>query len=61
MACGSCGKQNSKANLPVAKATSGAWRLTLPNGEVILHSTRVAAQSENVRRYAGKGVVERNA
>lgn len=57
MACGSCGKKSSKPNLPAAAKTTGAWKLTLPGGEVRLHSTRVGAQSENLRYYGGKGTV----
>lgn len=57
MACGSCGKKNSKPNLPAAK-TSGSWKL-LVDGNTLWYDSRIQAQSANLRHYGGKGTVER--
>lgn len=60
MGCKSCGQKNSKPNLPVSKATSGSWKLLNADGSLFeWHSSRVAAQSSNLRKLGGKGTVER--
>lgn len=56
MGCG-CGKGKTP-NLPVAKKTSGAWKLNV-DGQTLYFDTRVGAQSSNVRNYGGRGTVER--
>jgi hypothetical protein len=40
--------------------TTGAWRLTGPNGEVSYFDSRVAAQAANIRSYNGKGIAVKN-
>lgn len=62
MACGTCGGKKKPAAAKVTEVrTTGAWKLTVDGKVVNRYDTRVGAQADNLRKYSGKGIVERSA
>lgn len=61
MGCGCGGKKKpTAARVTNEVRTVGAWKLTV-DGKVVNHyDTRVGAQADNLRKYAGEGIVTRS-